>query len=367
MANHVRALGLESGGGRLAAVVAVDEASGSAVTIRARAFVNAAGVWASEVAGVREAPSLRPSKGVHLVFPASLLPLRGGCAVRAADGREIVAVRHGSVVVVGTTDTEFEGELREPAVEPADVEYLLGAITETFDVDLHPEDAHGGWAGLRPLVAGRAGCTADLSRRHHLGISSSGLVTITGGKLTTFRCMALDAVNAVCRQLGECRRARPQEIPLGCAEPLERVSRRAADTAERLGLHAEVASRLVSVHGDRAPALLELIREDPTLADPLVPGLEPLAVEAVWAVRGEMAVTLADVLDRRLRLTLYDRSAGLGSAGVGFVAAEAGWSADRLASERTTYREATSRERGPLADIEGADPAARPCTIGSVS
>jgi glycerol-3-phosphate dehydrogenase len=355
--NHAAVEGLDAAGGRLAAAIVRDRTSGRTMAVRGRAFVNAAGVWAHEVSSLdpaAAAPPLRPAKGVHLVLPRAAVPLGAGCVLPSAarDGRSLFVVPfHGETVLAGTTDTEYAGPLDAPAVEPDDAVYVLAALNRAFRLDLGPGDALAAWAGLRPLLAGAGGPetpTADLSRRHHLSVSPSGLVTITGGKLTTYRRMAVDAVDLVCARLGVGARSRTRSIPIGLARPLGGLARETAELAARLGLDPAVASHLVSVHGDRAPAVLALVAEDASLGAPLVAGLPWIAAEAVWAARHEMAVTLADVLERRTRLALVDPEAGLASAAPDLVARALGWPPERTAAEAAAVRARVAAERGPV-------------------
>ncbi|HET7928159.1 MAG TPA: glycerol-3-phosphate dehydrogenase/oxidase [Actinomycetota bacterium] len=337
IANHVRAVSFETVRGRLVAVNAIDAIAASPVRIHARSFVNATGACADVVAGIVEgsAPSLRPSKGIHLVVPAERLPLACACVFPASDGRELIAIPRGSVVLIGTTDTSFDGG-GPPAVDVRDARYVLDALDDGFDAGIRLEDVHAAWAGVRPLLEGASANTADLSRAHRIDVGDSGLVTVVGGKLSTFRRMAGD----VAHTLGG---GRPVRTGIGGAAPdlLEWTF----DAIARLGLPPTVARRLLSAHGDRAPELTSLIREDTSLAEPLVPNLEPLAVEAVWAVRGEMAGSLEDVLDRRLGLALFDRDAGVRSRAPELVCAELGRDVE---AEVRSYLVKVRRERGPI-------------------
>jgi glycerol-3-phosphate dehydrogenase len=337
IANHVRAVSFETVRGRLVAVNAIDAIAASPVRIHARSFVNATGARADVVAGIVEgsAPPLRPSKGIHLVVPAERLPLACACVFPASDGRELIAIPRGSVVLIGTTDSSFDG-VGAPAVDARDARYLLGALDDGFDAGIRLDDVTAAWAGVRPLLAGASANTADLSRAHRIDVGDSGLVTVVGGKLSTFRRMARD----VAHTLGG---GRPVRTGIGGAAP--DLVESTFDAIARLGLPPTVSRRLLSAHGDRAPELTSLIREDTSLAEPLVPNLEPLAVEAVWAVRGEMAGSLEDVLDRRLGLALFDRDAGVRSRAPELICAESGRDVE---AEVRSYLAKIRRERGPF-------------------
>ncbi len=178
--------------------------------------------------------------------------------------------------------------------------------------------------------------TADLSRAHRIDVGDSGLVTVVGGKLSTFRRMARDVADTLCGG---------RSVPPGIGAAAPYLVEWTFDAIARLGLPPTVANRLLSAHGDRAPELTSLILQDTSLAEPLVPNLEPLAVEAVWAVRGEMARSLEDVLDRRLGLALFDRDAGVRSRAPELVCAELGRDVD---AEVRSYLATIRRERGPI-------------------
>jgi len=264
------------------------------------------------------------------------------------------AVPWGPNTVLGTTDTEYAGSLEAAAVDASDVKYVLSAANWSLGLDLSPDDVVSAWAGLRPLLAGAGGpdtATADLSRKHHLSASEAGLVTITGGKLTTYRRMAADAVDLVCTRLGIAARSRTKRLPIGLRSSLDGLETETRTLTERLGMDPAAAAHLIGAHGDLAPSVLELVMEDRSLGDPLVPGLPWLGAEAVWAVRREMAVTLSDVLERRTRLSLADGAAGLSSPAPAVVGRERGWKADELAAQIARVTRIVSSERGVVAPL----------------
>jgi glycerol-3-phosphate dehydrogenase len=337
VANYVRAERFLTVGGRIRAVEAIDERTGSTLEIRARTFVNATGISAGTLAQVAESGGLRlrPSKGVHLVVPAGRLPIAVAVVLRGRDGRDVFAVPRGNVILIGTTDTPCADD-GPPAVDDADVEYLLAALSDAFDAGIERQDVVAAFAGLRPLLDGGSSRSTDLSRRHRIHVGESGLVTIAGGKLTTFRRHASDVANVI---LGM---RRPGQAP-GLGAPSRESVERTRVLASCIGLEPACVRRALSVAGDRAPELLELVREEPALGEPLVPGLPPLAVEALWAVRAKMALTVGDVLDRRLGLAQFDLNAGLGSQAADLLAGE--WGRGRVEREIPTYLATVHRER----------------------
>ena len=252
----------------------------------------------------------------------------------AADGRSIFVIPWPGTdrVYVGTTDTDYDGDVDRASCSAADVAYLLAAVNPSLSDPLTPADVVGSWAGLRPLVAGPGarggGRTADLSRRHRLSESAAGVVTITGGKLTTYRRMAADTVDHVAGVLGAGARSRTATLRL-----------RGAPTAAG----AAVASR----YGSEAGTVRSLVVADHSLGEPLVDGLPYLRAEAVHAVRHEMARTLGDVLDRRLRARILDREGAAAAASdvAALIGPELGWSRAEADANVAAYRQSLDEER----------------------
>ncbi|HEX7168890.1 MAG TPA: glycerol-3-phosphate dehydrogenase/oxidase [Acidimicrobiales bacterium] len=307
--------------------------------VRARVIVNAAGVWTDDVRELDEGEhpdSLRPAKGIHLTVPAAKLPCDIAAVVPVPrDRRSIFVVPWGEHTYIGTTDTEYHGTLDDPQVTPEDVDYVLGAINTWVTDPIRPEDVTGSWAGLRPLVKGEAKeRTADLSRRHAVSTSPSGVVTITGGKLTTYRRMAADAIDAASEVLGHGVRKSPtKNLRIRGAVGVDDL--RKPDAASRAGVDAGVLAHLVRRYGSEAGAVADLVRDDPSLGEPLVPGLPYLRAEAVFAARHEMAHTLDDVLARRTRALLLGRDAMVAAAldVAKLVALELGWDDAEIARQ----------------------------------
>lgn len=325
------------------ATVSVD---GSEFDVAAKCVVNATGVWSDSIRILDDASAgstIRPAKGVHVAVRrsrcetdvATVMPVPG-------DRRSVFVVPWGNITYVGTTDTDYDGSIDNPTCTAEDVSYLLSAVNHSTNNALTTADIVGTWAGLRPLVTGgQSGRTADLSRRHSIAVADSGAVSVTGGKLTTFRRMAKDTVDIVVAQLGLKRRCRTASIKLVASEI-------PADTAgdKREG-------HLYRRYGAKARVLEAMIELDPDLGSPMVAGLPYLMAEAVYAARHEMATTLDDVLSRRTRASLLD-AAGSSEAAQSVaevVAAELGWDTDRVASEVDQFREAAARE---LQNIDGA-------------
>ena len=325
------------------------------IEVRARAVVNAAGVWSDDVRALdegRHPQTIRPAKGIHLTVPwskvrcdiAAVIPVR-------KDGRSIFVVPWGDRVYIGTTDTDYDGPLENPACTPDDVAYLLDAVNAALVEPLSADDVLGTWAGLRPLVRdAKSEKTADLSRRHVVGRSASGVITVTGGKLTTYRQMAADSVDEVVRALGHGRRSRmtrsrTKHLALRGADGTDGL--RAPGAAARLGTSDAVLEHLVGRYGGEARTLLAMVASQPALAESLVPTLPYSRAEAVYAVRYEMATTVDDVLARRTRARLLarDASAEVAVDVARLIAPELDWSDAEAASQAASYRAAVTDER----------------------
>jgi glycerol-3-phosphate dehydrogenase len=340
-----------------------DSPTGEVIEVRARRIVSAAGVWGDQVEALASAEAdlrLRPSKGVHVVLPRDAIPV-GDAAVfipDAARKRMLFVIPWLDGILIGTTDTAYEGSLDRPRVEQADRDYCLDALNGAFGTSLTDADLAGAYAGLRPLIAGKAGATADLSRRHAVYDIAPGVIGITGGKLTTYRRMANDAVDRVCRELGSEAKSRTRWIRLGSSDVA--ALRSAVDRrARRLDLDEGAAANLVRCYGERALAVLD-VAEETGLTGPLVDGRVPLAAEAVYCARAEMVTTLNDLLARRTRLALVDPAAGLGpgSEAASVLGAALEWGGAEQARQVYAHRAAVEEERGAaLARVATGEPA----------
>ncbi len=368
-ANHTRVTGLVTDDSGRIRGATVEPDGAESFAIRAAVVVNAAGVWSDEVRTLdehRDPHSIRPAKGIHITVPEEAFP----CDIAAVipvreDKRSIFVVSWGDQVYLGTTDTAWDGPLDDPACTPEDIDYILDAANAVSTRQLTRDDITGIWSGLRPLLApeqkgASSERTADLSRRHTVRTSATGLVTVTGGKLTTYRKMAEDTVDAVAAGLGrQGLRCRTKSLRLHGAPPGKRV----APTAGGIGANVRpdptnpIASRnahLAGRFGTEANAVLAMAEGRPDLLEPLVPGLPYLAVEALWAVRNEMARSVSDVLDRRTQSSYRDaRGAANSATGVAsLIGPELGWDADRMRTEASGY---ATRLRGQLLRA-GLDP-----------
>ena len=336
--------------GATEAVIAEDLATGSTFDIPTRAVLDATGVWAAEKGHPFGGGSLRirPSRGAHLVVRRERIPNRTGLTIRVP-GKIVFLVPWPDHWLIGTTDAPFDGPPGHPTAAGWEVDQLLETVNATMDVDLTRDDVVGTFAGLRPLVAPSDGSTVKASREHRVSVEADGVVRIGGGKYTTYRVMARDAIDAVLGRDGA--RARPSDTAerrlVGAADT-DALARIAADLAAHPALAAigpETAARLVARHGTEAQAVVAL-GEELGLLRPLVPGRTILEAEVAWAARHELALSLDDVLARRTRLAqeLPDRGASIATRTAAILAADLGWDATRQAVEIEAYLTSARRE-----------------------
>ncbi len=342
--NYCGVTGFERVNGRLAGASVRDELDGTELVVRARVFVNATGIYGEELermAGVGPAVQIAPSKGVHLVLPREAVPLAGKAVVlpETRDRRLLFLVPYGSRVVFGTTDTG-SGPLEEPLPDDADIDYLLEEANVYLTEPLSRADVVSAYAGYRPLIRrGDAASTARLSRSHELIDHPEGMVSILGGKLTTYRQMAEETVDCVLRHLGRSARPVSRELPLLGATGFAETPQRVARLAEELGV-VESLPTLLQAYGSTVDTVLQEIAEQPELAEPLVPGLPYLTVQVAHACRYELAQTLTDVFERRTWLLFADWEHGLSIAerASHLMARELGWDEQHRQHEVAAYR-----------------------------
>ncbi|MFA4929646.1 MAG: glycerol-3-phosphate dehydrogenase/oxidase, partial [Patulibacter sp.] len=303
--NHVRVRELRERDGHAEGVEVEDGLSGERFSIQAANVVNATGVWAdrlrpAELRDEAEVPVIRPSRGTHITLPTDKLPLRSGAIVPSGGGRFMFALPWLGRTLVGTTDNELNTrDLDHVAAPDEDVAYILDGINGYFGTSLTPEDVSGAYAGVRPLIAsGDPKRSVDISRRAELYETSSGMLTITGGKLTTWRRMAKQTVDRLVERDGRNALCRTEQLPLG--QPID-----ALRLPHVPGTNDAARAQLAGRYGSVARDVLTLAAERPELARPIVgDGPVDIMAEAVHAVRVEHARDLDDVLLRRTRLGL---------------------------------------------------------------
>ncbi|HET7122173.1 MAG TPA: glycerol-3-phosphate dehydrogenase/oxidase [Solirubrobacterales bacterium] len=345
-----------SSNGRADGVAFVEEESGERMVVEADNVVNATGVFADQVRpeellGEEDVPRIAPSRGTHLLLSAEDLPMgSAACIVPAGEGRMIFSLPWYGRTLVGTTDNDFEGDTAHPRPASDDIAYLLQAVNDFFGTSLGDSDLVGAYAGVRPLIStGDPRKSVDISRKAELYETSSGMLTITGGKLTTWRRMAKQTVDRLVEREGREAPCHTHEIPLG-------MPARPGDLEAPAGVGEEATAQLAFRYGHAARKVLDLARADPKLAEPIVPGRPDLLAEVVLAARHEQARSVADVLLRRTRLGILAapqlRSAKSVRPLADALGAELGWSRHRRSREAEAWLEVAAQE--------GIDPAATP-------
>jgi glycerol-3-phosphate dehydrogenase len=321
-ANHVEAVGFERGAGTITGVRAVDRAGGGELLLRTRQVVNATGPWVDAVcrlAGDASGPALQPTKGVHLVVPDRGLPA-AFLLLHPADGRVFFVIPWLGKTLIGTTDTHWEGPPDGLAVTPEDVAYLLEAHNHYLAPALGPGDVLGSFVGLRPLVGTRPKEPSSRSREFRLFRSPSGLLTVAGGKYTTYRHMAEVITDAVARSFGGRRLRRTRHFRLDGAPGrpwAEYEPAAVAALGHKHGLAAPAARHLVRRYGRRAAEVAAYLAGRPELREPIVPGEPDLRAELAYQRDREMALFPADHLLRRTRLGLFHPGLTLPGTGPG--------------------------------------------------
>ena len=346
-------------GGLASGVACVEVESGERFEVAADNVINATGVWADrirpeEIEAEEDVPRISPSRGTHVTVSFERLALKeAACIVPAGEERTIFALPWYGRALIGTTDNDYDGDIDRPQPSPSDIEYLLEATNSYFELELTPADLTGAYAGVRPLIAtGDPKKSVDISRKAELYETSSGLLTITGGKLTTWRRMAKQVVDRMVEREERVAPCRTAEIPLGMAARAEDLQ--VPDGLDEDGLPEGALEQLAFRYGHAARTVLELAAERPELARPIAAGRPDVLAEAVVAARSEQARSVADVLLRRTRLgilaapDLRDGDSALPVAEA--MAGELGWGRRRVRREAEAWVEA--------ARADGVDPAA---------
>jgi glycerol-3-phosphate dehydrogenase len=336
-------------GERVVGVVARDLEDGTEVTLRAGEVINAAGVWTDQLQELvgRGRIHVRASKGVHLVVPRDRIPSDSGLILRT-EKSVLFVIPWGRHWIVGTTDTDWNLDLAHPAASRADIDYIFDRVNAVLRNPLTHADVEGVFAGLRPLLAEESEATSTLSREHAVSQPVPGLVTVAGGKYTTYRVMAKDAVDAAARGLDlkvppSCTDVTPLVGADGYAALFNRRDRLAAES----GFHVARITHLLNRYGSMIHELLALVAARPELGQPLEGAEDYLAVEVAYAASHEGALHLDDVLTRRTRISIetWDRGVGAAEPTAELMGEVLGWDAATRAREVDHYRARVAAER----------------------
>ena len=362
VASRVRVEGFMKVGERVVGVHAHDLETGEKFDIRAKQVVNATGVWTDDtqaMVGERGQFKVRASKGVHLVVPRDRFQSKLGLLLRT-DKSVLFVIPWGRHWLIGTTDTDWNLDKAHPAATAADIDYILKNVNSVLAVPLTRDDVEGVFAGLRPLLAGESDQTSKLSREHLVAHAVPGLVVVAGGKWTTYRIMAQDAVDeAVAALDANVPASTTEDIALLGAEGYQAAWNKRAKIARAFGVHKVRIEHLLNRYGTMTDELLDLIRETPSLGDALPGADDYLAAEVVYAASHEGALHLEDVLARRTRISIeaWDRGVSAAPVAAALMAGVLGWDQTRIDNEVNNYlkRVAAEIESQTMPDDESAD------------
>jgi len=350
VASRTQVTGFLREGERVTGVRATDLETGNALEIRAQQVVNATGVWTDEIqamVGGRGTINVRASKGVHLVVPRDRVQSSTGIILRTPSS-VLFVIPWGRHWIIGTTDTDWSLDKAHPAASRTDIEYVLGQVNRILRVPLTGDDVEGVYAGLRPLLAGESDLTSKLSREHTVAHPVPGLVMIAGGKYTTYRIMARDAVDAVAHGLdGKVAPSCTDRIPLVGADGFIALWNSRYSLARSSGLHVARIEHLLRRYGSLIGEVLDLIAADPSLGRPLTGADDYLRAEVVYAASHEGARHLDDMLARRTHISIetWDRGLSAAEDAANLMAGPMKWKSRQVARELENYRARVAAER----------------------
>jgi glycerol-3-phosphate dehydrogenase len=350
LATSARVTGFLREGDRVVGAVVTDLETGREHEVRARRTINAAGVWSSELqalAGTTSGLTVRASKGVHLVVPRDRIRAESGIITRTATS-VLFIIPWDDHWVIGTTDTDWSLDRAHPAASRSDIDYLLEQANRVLASPLTPEDVVGVYAGLRPLLSGESDDTSKLSREHAVVCPVPGLVMVAGGKYTTYRVMARDAVDAAVADLGAAvPPSCTERVPVVGADGFEAAWNRRGATAGELGLEVAQVEHLLRRYGTLLTEVAAELRDHPELAEPVDGAPSYLRVEAWYAAAAEGALHLDDILTRRTRISILTEDRGVSAAEdvARVVAPVLGWDAEDVEREVLHYRARVQAER----------------------
>ncbi len=349
IATSTRVIDLLKDNGRIVGARVLDVESETEHDIRAKRVINATGVWIDDIQDMAgpSGLSVRAAKGVHIVVPRSAIDSETGVVLRTPTS-VLFIIPWGEYWLLGTTDTKWDLDRAHPAASSADIEYLLEQANAALDRPLRRDHVVGVYAGLRPLISGEADETARLSREHAVAQPVPGLISIAGGKYTTYRVMAADAIDMAVEGLGrQIGASVTDRVELIGADEWDTVKDSGPELAARHGLPEAVVKRLLWRHGSGSAAVLALADDQPELLE-VLPGAGYIAAEAIYAVRHEGALHLEDVLARRMRISIetIDRGIEIADRVAALIGPELGWSDTDLAGEVERWHDRVDAEVG---------------------
>jgi glycerol-3-phosphate dehydrogenase len=364
VANRARVTALLREGERVTGAEVHDQESGHTIRVRAKQVINATGVWTDEtqsLVGERGQFKVRASKGIHLVVPRDRIQGDSGLILRT-EKSVLFVIPWGRHWIIGTTDTDWSLDKAHPAASAADIDYLLDHVNAVLEQPLTHADVEGVYAGLRPLLSGESDSTSKLSREHAVAHTVPGLVVVAGGKYTTYRIMAKDAVDAAVHGLdAKVPASVTENVPLLGAEGYDAMKNNRYQLAQHYGLHVARIEHLLGRYGSLVDEVLDLVAEDPSLGEPLAGAPDYLRAEIVYAAKAEGARHLDDLLARRTRISIetFDRGVGVMEEAAKLAAPVLGWSDEQVAREVEHYgkRVDAERESQKMPDDETADSA----------
>jgi glycerol-3-phosphate dehydrogenase len=363
-ANRTRVVSLLREGERVTGARLRDLETSREFDVHAKQVINATGVWTDDMqamVGGRGAIKVQASKGVHLVVPRDRIQSSTGLILRT-EKSVLFVIPWGRHWIVGTTDTPWTHDKAHPAATAKDIDYILEHVNEVLRTPLTHADVEGVYAGLRPLLSGESDATSKLSREHVVAHPAPGLVVVAGGKYTTYRVMAKDAVDEAVRALDErVPESITDDVPLVGAEGFTALWHQRHRLAESSGLHVARIEHLLRRQGSLVYELLALVEEDPSLGEPVEGSEDYLRAEIVYAASHEGARHLDDVLARRTRLSIetYDRGVVAAEPAARLMGGVLGWDEEQLQREVRLYveRVAAERDSQQQPDDDGADAA----------
>ncbi|QPZ39200.1 glycerol-3-phosphate dehydrogenase/oxidase [Paramicrobacterium chengjingii] len=350
VASRVRVEGFLKVGQRVVGVKAHDLETDTYFDVKAKQVVNATGVWTDEtqsMVGERGQFKVRASKGIHLVVPRDRFQSTMGMILRT-EKSVLFVIPWGRHWLIGTTDTDWYLDKAHPAATAADIDYLLEHVNSVLAVPLTRDDVEGVYAGLRPLLAGESDETSKLSREHIVAHSVPGLVVVAGGKWTTYRIMAKDAIDAAVDALdGKIPESATDNISLLGAEGYQAAWNKRGKIARKFDVHKVRVEHLLNRYGVLTDDILDLVRDNPELQEPLPGADDYIRAEVVYAATSEGALHIEDVLARRTRISIeaWDRGVSAAPVVADLMGDVLGWDAAKKESEVTYYLQRVAAER----------------------